>query len=633
MLTAMREMLRSKFAGLLFGLIIISMAVWGVTDIFSGGLGGNIIKAGDRAVTAQQLDNRLENYLRNYQQETGEVMTRDQALERGVVDQLFASEASRTANLGYAQVIGAQASIKAAADAVREFEAFRDPLTGEFSIEQYRALLRNQRLTNLEFETDIRDDLTFETLLGATTAAFEAPEVLGKLQANYLTESRTVSWFVMSRDALGEPTPPTDDEVRAFFDENIQAFSQPERRGIDVVSISRDDFVHQAELPDDMLRTFYEANLERRFSGPQTRAYTEVIFPDETSAQSAIGALAGGADPSTLSNVSGVNDRSGLQDSVSDEGLAEELFNQFSLPGSVFGPVQRNNVWVVARLEGITPGEPFPFDDVVDDIRTELANQQAERLYFDAIVKIDDLIGLGMDLEGMAADLGTPLISYAAVDERGMTANGAVVTGDLRQRGLLQQAFDLAAGDQLDAIESDDQVVLARVRDITPASTPEFEEVAEEARAALVARNSSDELERAATAARLRLETGETAMADEAAAVSAELSAPDAGLTRQSFEVGLPRGAITAVFDANAGDYIVSPGDTPDERVIVQVRTVERANDETLAMLTPVLTTRLQEELLDDAAQALESDVREEIELEMDRGGLEAYKRTLTRQQ
>lgn len=633
MLTAMREMLRSKFAGILFGIIILSMAVWGVTDIFSGGLGGNIIKAGERTVTAQQLDKRLETYLRNYQQETGELLTRDRALEQGVVDQLFGSEASRIANLGYAQEIGASASIKAAADEVRDIDAFQDPLTGEFSIEQYRATLLNLRLTNAEFETDIRDDLTFETLRGATIAAFEAPELLGKLQANYLTESRTISWFVMSRDSLGEPTPPTEDEVRAFYDENVQAFSQPERRGVDVVSISTNDFVHQVDLPDDTLRTFYEANIARRFSGPQTRAYTEVIFPSEASAQAAIGALAGGADPATLSSANAVNERAGLRESVADEELAEDLFNQFSLAGSVFGPFQRGNVWVVARLDEITPGEPIPFEDVSEDIRSELANQQAERLYFDAIVKIDDLIGLGMDLEGMASELGAPLLSYAAVDERGMTANGAIMTGDLRQRGLLQEAFDLAVGEQLDAIETDDQIVLGRVRSIEPASTPTFEEVADEARAALAARESNNELERASTAARLRLESGEAAMADEASAVNADLSAPEQALTRQSFDVGLPRTAIAAVFDAKAGDYIVSVGDTPDDRVIVQVKTVEQADDETLTLLAPVLTTRLQESLLDDVAQALERDVREEIGLEMDQGGLEAYKRTLTRQQ
>lgn len=633
MLTSMREMLRSKLAGLLFILIIISMAVWGVTDIFSGGTGGNLIKAGARGFTAQQLDQRVETYIRNYQRESGETLTREQALQRGLVDQLFAAEISRIANLGYAQSIGAEASIRAAADAVRDIEAFRDPLTGEFSTAEYRARLASMRITNRQFEADVRDDLTLATVRDAVAATLQTPDLIGKLSAAYLTESRTVSWFVMSRDALGAPAAPSEDEVRAYYDETVQAFSQPERRGVDIVSISREDFIHQAELDENTLRTYYEANIERRFSGPQTRSFTELVFNNEASAQAALGPLAGGAAPGAFTDAASVEERSALQSQIADSALAEALFAQTALTGSVFGPIDRNGLWVIARLEDITPGEPIPFEEVVEDIRQDLSSQQAERLYFDAIVKIDDLIGLGMPLDEMAAELGAPLISYAPVDERGVSADGLVFSGELRNPDLLQQAFDLVVGDQLDVIETDEQIILARVRVIEPAMTPAYEEVADLARAALEARRNAEALDEAVTAARLRLESDESTLAAEAEAIGASIETPEVGITRQNFQIGLPRSALSLVFDARAGAFVTAPGEAPDQRIILEVLSVDQADEEQLSILTPILAAQLEQSLIEDVGVAFEAEVREEIGLRTDLNGLQAYKNTLTRQQ
>ena len=55
MLTPLRNMLRSPWAGGIFVIVIISMAAWGVTDIFTGGSGRSLVSAGDRAVSDRIL--------------------------------------------------------------------------------------------------------------------------------------------------------------------------------------------------------------------------------------------------------------------------------------------------------------------------------------------------------------------------------------------------------------------------------------------------------------------------------------------------------------------------------------------------------------------------------------------------
>lgn len=64
MLTIMRQLLRSKAAGFLFVILIVSMAAWGVTDVFGGSLANKMISAGDRSVSSEQFDATVERQLR-----------------------------------------------------------------------------------------------------------------------------------------------------------------------------------------------------------------------------------------------------------------------------------------------------------------------------------------------------------------------------------------------------------------------------------------------------------------------------------------------------------------------------------------------------------------------------------------
>ena len=80
MLTPLRNMLRSPAAGGIFVIVIIAMAAWGVTDIFAGGGGSNLISAGDRGVSDRTLDSTLERILRNRTDDRGRALTKEEAM-------------------------------------------------------------------------------------------------------------------------------------------------------------------------------------------------------------------------------------------------------------------------------------------------------------------------------------------------------------------------------------------------------------------------------------------------------------------------------------------------------------------------------------------------------------------------
>lgn len=634
MLTMMRDMLRSKFAGLLFALIIVSMGVWGITDIFSGGLGANFAKAGERTLSETQLDRRVENYLRRYQQSTGEVVTREDAVEQGIVDQLYALEASRVANLGFAEKVGAFAPDIAVTRELRGIEAFQSPLTGGFDLETYRQRLASAQMTSAQFEQDLRDDLTLETLSGARDAALQPPAVLGRLQASYLGEFRDVAWIEIPRSALPEADAPTEEELRAYYEENIDSFRQPERRQINLLTLSPDDFVHQVELSEDDVRAFYEATKDIRFSSPETRVLSETIFENEAAAREALGLIAGGADPATLNAPISTNTRETRRADLADAALAEEVFSPGSGKGSVFGPTaSANGVWIVTRVEDIIPGDPYPFEDVSDIIRNELRSQQAEQSYYEALSRIGDLIGVGMDLAGMAEDLGTPLMSLAPVDQNGLAASGALYRELIGVDGLVSELFSLPEGRQAERRDLDARTVMAELVEIIPPSTPEYEAIEDRVRAQFLAERNAAALDDAAEAARERISSGESTLEAEAEALGLTVNRPERGVSRQAFDVGIPQMALNAVFSGAEGDVTVTPGSSPNARVVVSIESIDRPDAEMLDILAVTSAASLRESLSNDLAQALEMAIREDIGFEDDAVAFARYKARIAGQQ
>ncbi|MEO1189687.1 MAG: SurA N-terminal domain-containing protein, partial [Pseudomonadota bacterium] len=154
MLTPLRNMLRSPAAGGIFVIVIIAMAAWGVTDIFAGGSGANLVSAGDRAVSDRALDSRLERVLRTQTDERGRALTKEEAMQRGILDQIFAGISRDTLLTAYADKQGIAATTDAIVENIRTDAIFQDT-TGVFDPVRYSQLLDANGFREADYEADV----------------------------------------------------------------------------------------------------------------------------------------------------------------------------------------------------------------------------------------------------------------------------------------------------------------------------------------------------------------------------------------------------------------------------------------------------------------------------------------------
>lgn len=634
MLALMKRLTNSVFGKLVVMVIIVGMAFFGVDTLVNqirGGLGANVAQAGARGFDPSDLDRRVETVLRNMNATSEKPITKTEALENGMIDQIFQSESAKITMLGFGASLGLAPSTDAILEQTESIEAFQNPLTGELDMTLLRQRLNQLGYTLHEFEEQIGDDLTIRMLEDGAMAAVVSPRILTDLQIRYFGEQRNVSWFFY--DALkGVETPePTDDELRAYYDTNLEQLKQPERRGIDLLRMSAEDFFGEVEVTDQEIATIYEATKSERFADPDQRTYAELMFDNRDAAREAFGLLAGGGDPNAVRGAASNVLKTSRAAEVSDPALRDAMFGAGKQSGAMFGPREVNGRWMVARLISVQPGPVKPLEEVADIIHDELAGERAQLVFSEKMERLDEVLAAGFDLEQISAELKVPVMSFAPVDARGVTAKGGQFGALNEAADAMAQAFRLAPGEVTSRFDTQNAVIVAVTRNVVPPSTPAFEELSDDLRNVLVAERRASAAQEAVRALTDRLGANTETFEQAATAAGGEIESLPQSITRSSAgQSGLPGPIQQAMFSTQLGKVVSLPTATPNQYVILKVTSVEPPSEAAMAGMGGELTAAASNALGQDIAMALQAEVASSIKLRVNQGALDAYKRSIS---
>ncbi|MEM6651366.1 MAG: SurA N-terminal domain-containing protein [Pseudomonadota bacterium] len=632
MLTPLRNMLRSPAAGGIFIIVIIAMAAWGVTDVFTGGSGANLVRAGDRGVSDRAFDQTLERILRTQTDDRGRSLTKEEAMERGLLDQVFQELSRETLLTAYADTQGISATTDAIVDAIRTDPIFQDT-TGLFDPLRYSNLLNANGFREADYEADLESQMTIGRLQRVPLEGLRVPAALARLQAAYAGELRAASWFVLQQSELPEISAPTEEELRDLYATRTEGLREPERRGVSLLRLSPDDFIAQAEVTEVDIEGFYEAYKEERYTGPDSRTFTEFTFADEAIARAALGRIAGGAAPEAIDTALSTEVRTGRREIITNDRLADQVFSPGAQTGSIHGPQPVGSAYIVIRLEEIIPGVATPLAEVRDAIEEELARDIAAGLFYDSLPRFDDLLGTGAGLEDIALGLGAPVLSFAPVDTNGVSQAGQRYLPLVTAPGLLEMIFAQSEGRNTERFGEDEVTWIARVDSIVPERLPEFEEVRDQLESVWTQQRQSEQLQAAAAEIEAAIAEGSTTLEAEAEKYNVTIESLPGPVTRQNTDLQLPRPMMTGLFSAKAeGDTFSIPG-ISDQIIILQVTSIDRPADETLDLLAQSTAIDIETNIADDLFIAYLLSIADTVELTTNANALDAYKRSLVTEQ
>jgi peptidyl-prolyl cis-trans isomerase D len=627
MLTALRDLLRTKLAALLVGLLIVSLAVWGISDIFRGGLGESIAKAGEQRLLTRTFDRRVRNFLNAETQERGAVVTRRDIAESGELDRLFRSELGQLVQLGYADKVGAIASDGALAADAAAIPAFQDPATGAFSTEAYLRRLQNANIVVADYERDTRERLSLDYLRQGLGAAISVPDTIARPTFDLLTETRDIEYLRLPEAFIPEPEPASEADLAAFYESNKGGLEVPERRAISVLSFTAADFVAAVEVSREEIAEAYEALKSRQFTAPSKLQLNYLIYASRADANAALARLNVGTALDELGDALQPIDSFAAvfaEADMTSETISADVFGPLSEQGAVFGPYESGEAFQLVMIDEIIAGDVQPLEEVRDIVRQRLAEELAGDAYIEAADEATRLLGGGFSLEEIADAVGAPVMSFAPVTANGATAESRRLNGIVQVPDGLEIAQELIEGEISNPIETGaEYYALVRVDRVLPPYTPTLDDVREDLTTVLANQRRSDAARLFADDIDARLKAGETTLQAEADAAGSVVTTLQ-DVDRRAPPSELSPMVLTQAFDVREDSVFAMPSAFGGVTLVSvsDIRKQGGAGDTSIAEVRAALA----ETVTNDVLNAAYMQLGDAVELDVDDASYAAFK-------
>ena len=356
-------------------LLVLSFGVWGVSTSLVTGTTDAVVTVGDVKVSPSDFRLAYERQLAQLSRQFGTRLTRDQAKAFGVEAQVYSQlvagatldQLSENMNLGLSQ--------DRLASLISEDPAFKG-VNGQFDRATFSSVLRNAGLREQDYINNRSQVAVRSQIVEALSDGYVPPKVLGDALRQYRNQTRTIDYLLLSNANVDPVKAPSDEVLQPWFETRKAEYRAPEFRKISYVKLEPTDIADPASVTEDELRADYEKR-KNSFSSAETRTVEQLSFPSRAEADAAAVKLSTGTSFDDLVKASGKTSNDVLlgdftRDRMPDAKLGDAAFavvadGQTSpVIDGAFGPI-------ILRVTNIKPQTVRSYDDVKEELRTELA--------------------------------------------------------------------------------------------------------------------------------------------------------------------------------------------------------------------------------------------------------------------
>jgi peptidyl-prolyl cis-trans isomerase D len=557
MMEALRRGTASWVAKILLGLLIVSFAVWGVADVFTGYGQKSLARVGKTEISADEFQNALQTELNRLSNQIGRRLTNEQAhafgIDRRVLSRIIGSAALDM----QARELGLAVPDSEIAEAIRTDPNYKG-LTGTFDRARFNEMLRQNGISEPRYFATRKAAEVREQLTDALLEAVSVPRPLVDTAYKFREETRTIAYVTLDAEKAGKVPEPDETKLREYYDQNQRAFLAPEFRKLSLLLLTTDEVKKLVPVSDDEVRAEHERDKER-FNDPEKRHVLQLSFPDAATAEKAASEIAKAKTFEEAAKALGVNEGDydlGLvaRSDFIDKALADVAFSLEK--GKTSKPVAGRFTTALLHVAEIQPGRQRTFNDVKDRIKEQLALERSGREVQALHDKVDDARGAGKSLREIAESLKLRFVEVDAIDRSGNGPDGKPAFEHPEAQAIARAAFDPGAGVDRESVELQDGYVWIDMLGGTPERQKPFEEVQSDVKAQYLEADRRKAINAAASALVDRIDKGEAldAVAKEQG-LKVETSkpfkrnAPTTALTqggvRQAF--ALPKGKAASV--------------------------------------------------------------------------------------
>jgi len=609
MLDNLRKNASGWLAKILIGLLIISFAVWGLADQFTGGNTQVLAKVEDQEIPLEQFRRAYQNQINALSRQRGERISTQEARDSGLPDRVLEQIVNGALLDAHARRLGLSVSDQAVTQSIVENPAFQNA-SGEFDRARFERILQFSNLSEAAVLAQERDALVRTQVVETVTQAPAVPDTLVSAMNRYQNETRVIAYFNIGPDAIEDRPEPTESKLRSFYDENTDQFLAPETREVAVLDVTPAALADRVDVSDDQVRADYEARRDQ-YVQPERREIRQIVFPDMAAAQAGYEALQSGADFLEVAKQQGMSRDDTQLGTVTKADIPDDTVAEaaFALEKGAFSePVEGQFTTVILKVDEIEPGKSRSFEEVSDQIRKELTERAAAERILDLRGAIEDQRAAGAPLSEIAEQFELPYKTIT-LDRAGDAPDGADAAHPADLPQFRQAVFASDVGLDEDLIEKPGGGLLwYEVLAINPASERPFADVRSDVEQAWRANQLREAIVAKAEAMAEKAKAGKpmSALAQE---VDAEVARTDA-VTRNARLDSLSAAATGRAFTLPAdGVATASAPNAPAQSVfkVVEINTPEPVTGQQAEQLRGALKSGMENDLTQQYLSGLRS--------------------------
>ncbi|HRE21050.1 MAG TPA: SurA N-terminal domain-containing protein, partial [Rhabdaerophilum sp.] len=419
----------------IMGVLIVSFAIWGIGDIFRGGVNRTVASVGSEKISADDFRNAFNLELRRLQQRTRRPVTTEQARAFGLDKNLLNQMIDESALRQKAESLGLAADQATVLKSITEAAEFKTG--GLFDRNKLGDYLQQTGLSEQGFIKKQGELLLRIQLYQGLAGGLAGSTALGQAIHQYRDEERNLDLVVIPADKVAAPAAPDDATLKAFYVDRKAQFRTVETRKVTMIRLSPADFAKDLTVTEADFKAYYEKQIAAgRFGSPEKRQAQRVLFDNEADAKAAAEKLAGGMTFEALLAEKKLAEKDvdlGLKSAaeIADPAVRAAVFATEA--GKISAPIKDPFGFVLIRVSKVEPATRTPFETIRAQIETET---RADKLQHDPTISkkmadtfraIEDQRIAGKSLAEAAKGGNIPVISIAELDRQGQDGNGKKV--------------------------------------------------------------------------------------------------------------------------------------------------------------------------------------------------------------
>lgn len=513
MLQAINDRIKGWLGIAVVILIGLPFALWGIQSYFDESGPRYVAKVNDSEISANEFERTVSLQRQSLlRQNNGQLPVEDRVLRERTLEQLINQRLLE----GFTYDGGYRISDTVLTERIRQLFT----IDGIFDRASFEAGVASYGMSIPQYEQTLRNELRLQQMQSAIiNSAFVTRDEVRKLAAlDGQTRDITVLTFDIER--FSSASKPTEDEIKDYYETNLQRFMVPEKIKIDYVEITADALAENITVDEDQIRKMYDDYVSS-ISGREERKVRHILLQtdeDKTAAREKIEAIKNeleqGADFSELARK--YSQDSGSATDGGDLGWVAlgEMVKPFEQAlfdmdkGSVSDIVETQFGYHLIRLDDIRSETVAPLDMKRYEFEDELKAEAVASLFYDLSERLASIAyenPSSLDAVVDALDLKVKTSDYFT------RASGKGILENEKLRNIAFSAEVLEQGSNSDIIEINPKhAVVLRLNEHVPATPVPLESVSARIEDILKAQSGHEQTRAVALAVKSKIEAGES---------------------------------------------------------------------------------------------------------------------------